>query len=73
MISTLSKGMPYATMIYDNLKNGMTMNVNGTKSYVPTIAAEIRVATNPIVDESLPLICHPFSSGSSNNNNNDND
>lgn len=51
MKSTLSKGMPYATMIYD-------MNEDDSKAkYVPTIASAIGLAQNPIIDESLSLNC----------------
>jgi Glycosyl hydrolase family 81 C-terminal domain len=56
MKSTLSKGMPYATMIYDTL-NQMVTNANQEQNYVPTVAAEIAFAQTPVVDEAMPLLC----------------
>ena len=53
MSSSISKGMPYGTMIYETIhqedKNGNLV--------LPTIAAEMLLAANPIVDEGTTITC----------------
>lgn len=55
MYSSVTKGMPYATMVYTNLHND---------GVLPTIAAEMALAARPIVDGATPIDCRPVSSSS---------
>jgi Glycosyl hydrolase family 81 C-terminal domain len=64
MHSSVTKGMPYATMIYKNIHNDDD-HKNGD-FVVPTVAAEIALAANPIVDGSTSIQCSPSGSSSSN-------
>ena len=52
MSSSIVKGIPYATMIYEKPSEG-----TGNHPFLPTIASEIALAQPPIVDRSTELEC----------------
>jgi hypothetical protein len=53
MSSSIVKGMPYATMVYESLDEETK---HGDRIF-PTIASEIAVASNPIIDQTGELKC----------------
>lgn len=55
MQSTISKGMPYATMVYETITG--TLNSDESIFLLPTIAADVSFALNPIVDRTNELTC----------------
>jgi hypothetical protein len=55
MSTSIVKGMPYATMRYDEMK---TTNKHG-KIMLPTVMSEVGLAENAIVDGKTQLKCHP--------------
>ena len=54
MYSSITKGMPYATMVYENIHSD-------DPDVLPTIAAEIALAARPLVDGTTPIDCRPVS------------
>ena len=53
MSSSITKGMPYGTMIYDTIQQ----TDNHGSLILPTIAAEMLLAANPIVDGDTTIQC----------------
>jgi Glycosyl hydrolase family 81 C-terminal domain len=54
MYTSVTKGMPYATMVYSN--------IHSDDDVLPTIAAEMALAARPMVDGATPIDCRPVSS-----------
>jgi len=56
MTSSIVKGMPYATMKYD----AMMQSDDESNDWYPTVASEIALAKEPIVDGKIQLSCLGF-------------
>ena len=57
MQSSIVRGMPYATMVYDNWR------ANGEKKVAfPTVASEIGLAKAPVADGKIEITCHSIDS-----------
>ena len=54
MTSTISKGMPYATMVYETIAK--RNDIDGT-IIVPTVASEIALARKMVVDGTQEMVC----------------
>ena len=57
MTSSIVRGMPYATMVYNDWRKTTTTTTTKRGNVLPTVASEIELASPPIVDGMTEMIC----------------